>query len=72
MEHLKTSALSGREVAQIVSNSYQMFINKVSAEHQHITSMNIDKATLAGMKECLLGNKEPDDFYGVQKQVRLY
>ena len=67
MEFIKLNKPAGKDLAKIIAHSYQTYIINTSTEFISIT---VDKSTLSGMQECLVGNKSPTDFFNIQKQVQ--
>lgn len=63
---LKEQAPTGKEMAKIVSHIYQTYIIAGSPDEIDI---DIDKSTLKGMENCVLGNKDSEDFLILQKRV---
>lgn len=63
---IQTSQPTGKDLARLISHAYQTYIVHGGAEELDI---GIDKATTKGMQECVVGEKTPEDFFTVQKQV---
>lgn len=63
---LKEPGPSGKEMAKIISHLYQTYVVPGSPDEVDIA---IDKSTLKGMENCVLGNKGCDDFIIFQKHV---
>nr|CAB3266459.1 sorting nexin-25 [Phallusia mammillata] len=63
---LQTTNPSGKDLARLVSQMFSQHILPGSPEE---ISLEVDKSTVKGMQECVLGNKGPTDFITVQKQI---
>ncbi|XP_076809566.1 sorting nexin-25-like isoform X2 [Clavelina lepadiformis] len=64
IEIVKTTNPSGKELAKILSHVFQTHIINNPLEQ-----VSIEKSSIRGMQDCVIGNKPPDDFFQVQKQV---
>uniref|UniRef100_H2YU39 PX domain-containing protein n=1 Tax=Ciona savignyi TaxID=51511 RepID=H2YU39_CIOSA len=66
VEIIRTAQPTGKELAKLVSYAYQTHIIPGAGEQ---LPFDIDKPTIKGMQDCVIGNKSPLDFFAVQKQV---
>nr|XP_026696627.1 sorting nexin-25 isoform X2 [Ciona intestinalis] len=66
VEIVKTTQPTGKALAKLVSYAYQNHVLQGSVEQ---LPLDIDKSTMKGMQDCVIGNKSPQDFFLVQKQV---
>lgn len=69
MDILQSTNPCGKDLAKLVSQIFSQHILPGAPEQ---LNLEIDKITVKGMQECVLGNKGPTDFITVQKQVSPY
>lgn len=66
VEIIRSAKPFGKDLAKIVSHIYQSYMVIGAADELPI---EVDKTTLRGMQTCVVGNKDPEDFFKIQTVV---